>query len=123
MAAEALQQTAKRLGYELQVETQGSVGAKTPLSATAIAEADVVLLAADIDVATERFAGKKIYRCGTGVALKQSEATLKKALAEGAVESAASDGKAPAKSEKPASTSTCSRVCRTCCQWWWRVVC
>ncbi|MDM8193994.1 PTS fructose-like transporter subunit IIB [Pseudomonas koreensis] len=100
MAAEALQQTAKRLGYELQVETQGSVGAKTPLSATAIADADVVLLAADIDVATERFAGKKIYRCGTGVALKQSEATLKKALAEGAVESAASDGKAPAKSEK-----------------------
>ncbi|WP_350570521.1 PTS fructose-like transporter subunit IIB [Pseudomonas sp. H26/SER47-MNA-CIBAN-0231] len=100
MAAEALQQTAKRLGYELQVETQGSVGAKTPLSATAIAEADVVLLAADIDVATERFAGKKIYRCGTGVALKQSEATLKRALAEGAVESAASDGKAAAKSEK-----------------------
>lgn len=100
MAAEALQQTAKRLGYELQVETQGSVGAKTPLSAAAIAEADVVLLAADIEVATERFAGKKIYRCGTGIALKQSEATLKKALAEGAVESAASDGKAPAKQEK-----------------------
>lgn len=100
MAAEALQQTAKRLGYELQVETQGSVGAKTPLSATAIADADVVLLAADIDVATERFAGKKIYRCGTGVALKQSEATLKKALAEGAVESAASDGKVAARSEK-----------------------
>jgi PTS system fructose-specific IIC component len=100
MAAEALQQTAKRLGYELQVETQGSVGAKTPLSAAAIADADVVLLAADIEVATERFAGKKIYRCGTGIALKQSEATLKKALAEGAVESAAADGKAPAKQEK-----------------------
>jgi PTS system fructose-specific IIC component len=100
MAAEALQQTAKRLGYELQVETQGSVGAKTPLSAAAIAEADVVLLAADIEVATERFAGKKIYRCGTGIALKQSEATLKKALAEAVVESAASDGKAPARQEK-----------------------
>ena len=100
MAAEALQQTAKRLGYELHVETQGSVGAKTPLSATAIAEADVVLLAADIEVATERFAGKKIYRCGTGIALKQSEATLKKALADAQVESAASDGKAPAKQEK-----------------------
>lgn len=100
MAAEALQQTAKRLGYELQVETQGSVGAKTPLSAAAIADADVVLLAADIEVATERFAGKKIYRCGTGIALKQSEATLKKALAEGAVESAAADGKAPARQEK-----------------------
>jgi PTS system fructose-specific IIC component len=100
MAAEAIQQAAKRLGYELHVETQGSVGARNPLSAQAIAEADVVLLAADIEVATERFAGKRIYRCGTGIALKQSEATLKKALADGQVESSASASKAPAKQEK-----------------------
>jgi len=101
MAAEALQQSAKRLGYELQVETQGSVGARNPLSAQAIAEADVVLLAADIEVATERFAGKKIYRCGTGIALKQPDATLNKALAEGQLESAAAGAsQAPAKQEK-----------------------
>ncbi len=100
MAAEALQQTAKRLGYDLQVETQGSVGARNPLSAQAIAEADVVLLAADIEVPTERFAGKRIYRCGTGVALKQSEATLNKALAEGQLESSAPGAQAPAKQEK-----------------------
>lgn len=100
MAAEAIQQAAKRLGYELHVETQGSVGARNPLSAQAIAEADVVLLAADIEVATERFAGKRIYRCGTGIALKQSEATLKKALADGQVESSASASKSPAKQEK-----------------------
>ena len=100
MAAEAIAQAAKRLSYELQVETQGSVGARNPLSAQAIADADVVLLAADIEVATERFAGKKIYRCGTGIALKQSEATLNKALAEGKIESAASAGSAPAKQEK-----------------------
>jgi PTS system fructose-specific IIC component len=100
MAAEALQQAAKRLGYDLQVETQGSVGARNPLSAQAIAEADVVLLAADIEVATERFAGKKIYRCGTGIALKQAEATLNKALAEGTQESAATGAKGPARQEK-----------------------
>ncbi|MFJ5294971.1 PTS fructose-like transporter subunit IIB [Pseudomonas sp. NPDC088368] len=100
MAAEAIQQAAKKLGYELQVETQGSVGARNPLSAQAIANADVVLLAADIEVATERFAGKRIYRCGTGIALKQSEATLKKALAEAEIESSASTSKAPAKKEK-----------------------
>lgn len=100
MAAEAIQQAAKKLGYDLQVETQGSVGARNPLSAQAIAEADVVLLAADIEVATERFAGKRIYRCGTGIALKQSEATLKKALAEAEVESAAAKSKAPGKKEK-----------------------
>lgn len=98
MAAEALQQAAKTLGYDLQVETQGSVGARTPLSPEAIRDADVVLLAVDIDVATERFAGKKIYRCGTGIALKQSQATLNKALAEGQQESAA--GGAPARAEK-----------------------
>lgn len=100
MAAEAIQQAAKKLGYDLHVETQGSVGARNPLSAQAIADADVVLLAADIEVATERFAGKRIYRCGTGIALKQSEATLKKALAEAEVESTASASKAPSKKEK-----------------------
>jgi PTS system fructose-specific IIC component len=100
MAAEAIQQAAKKLGYDLQVETQGSVGARNPLSAQAIADADVVLLAADIEVATERFAGKRIYRCGTGIALKQSEATLKKALAEAEVESASSPSKASTKKEK-----------------------
>ncbi|KPW69217.1 Phosphotransferase system, fructose-specific IIBC component [Pseudomonas syringae pv. broussonetiae] len=100
MAAEAIQQAAKRLNYDLQVETQGSVGARNPLSAKAIAEADVVLLAADIEVNTDRFAGKKIYRCGTGIALKQSEATLKKALAEGQVESDEAAAQSPARQEK-----------------------
>ncbi|MBD8474337.1 PTS fructose-like transporter subunit IIB [Pseudomonas sp. CFBP 8770] len=100
MAAEALQQGAKQLGYELQVETQGSVGARNPLSVQAIDEADVVLLAADIEVATERFAGKKIYRCGTGIALKQAQATLNKALAEGEVESTGGAAGAPKKQEK-----------------------
>ncbi|MBC3376009.1 PTS fructose-like transporter subunit IIB [Pseudomonas sp. SWRI92] len=101
MAAEALQQAAARLGYDLQVETQGSVGARNPLSSQAIAEADVVLLATDIEVATERFAGKRIYRCGTGIALKQAEATLQKALAEAQQETAASGASGgPAKAEK-----------------------
>ncbi|MEA9976088.1 MULTISPECIES: PTS fructose-like transporter subunit IIB [unclassified Pseudomonas] len=100
MAAEAIQQAAKRLGYELQVETQGSVGARNPLGVQAISEADVVLLAADIEVNTERFVGKRIYRCGTGIALKQAEATLKAALAEGAVESAVGAHAAPRKKER-----------------------
>ncbi|WP_236232166.1 PTS fructose-like transporter subunit IIB [Pseudomonas juntendi] len=101
MAAEALQQAAQQVGYQLTVETQGSVGARNPLSAEAIAQADVVLLAADIEVPTARFAGKRIYRCGTGVALKQARATLDKALAEGKVENSAdAAAAAPAKGEK-----------------------
>lgn len=85
MAAEALQQAAVRKGYDLQVETRGSVGARNVLEPQAIDEADVVLLAADIEVDMARFAGKRIFRCGTGVALKQPEATLDRALEEGAV--------------------------------------
>ena len=56
MAAEALQQAATRLGYDLQVETQGSVGARNPLSSAAIADADVVLLACRSE---ERRVGKE----------------------------------------------------------------
>ncbi|MFC0709035.1 PTS fructose-like transporter subunit IIB [Azorhizophilus paspali] len=82
MAAEALQQAARQLGYALQVETRGSVGARNLLDEAAIAAADVVLLATDIEVDTSRFAGKKIYRCGTGVALKQPHQTLRRALEE-----------------------------------------
>ncbi|MCQ4289812.1 PTS fructose-like transporter subunit IIB [Pseudomonas stutzeri] len=94
MAAEALQQAAIRKGYDLQVETRGSVGARNVLEAEAIAAADVVLLAADIEVDMARFAGRRVFRCGTGVALKQPEATLDRALEEGAVLS----GSAPATS-------------------------
>ncbi|TLX53293.1 PTS fructose transporter subunit IIBC [Stutzerimonas nosocomialis] len=102
MAAEALQQAAGKLGYQLQVETRGSVGARNVLERQAIEDADAVLLAADIEVDVERFAGKRIYRCGTGVALKQPEATLQKALDEARVESsgASAADQAPKKAEK-----------------------
>lgn len=101
MAAEALQQAAQQMGVELRVETQGSVGARNPLGAEEIAAADVVLLAADIEVNPERFAGKRIFRCGTGVALKQPQATIERALKEAVAESASSAGgaAAPAKNE------------------------
>ncbi|WP_349616018.1 PTS fructose-like transporter subunit IIB [Azotobacter salinestris] len=102
MAAEALQQAARQLGYALQVETRGSVGARNLLDEAAIAAADVVLLAADIEVDTGRFAGKKIYRCGTGVALKQPHQTLRRALEEAVPQAAAS----PAAATAPGKAAT-----------------
>ena len=100
MAAEALQQAAARMGIELQVETRGSVGARNLLDEAAIAAADAVLLATDIEVDTSRFAGKKVYRCGTGVALKQPQQTLERALSEARplAEAAPVEGSAPTKS-------------------------
>ncbi|USP41915.1 fructose-specific PTS transporter subunit EIIC [Acinetobacter sp. XS-4] len=85
MAAEALQHGAEKLGYEIEVETQGSVGAKNILSAQAIAEADIVILATDIEVNTDRFVGKRVYRCGTGFALKQTDKTFAEAISNAQV--------------------------------------
>lgn len=85
MAAEALQHGAMKLGYEIHVETQGSVGAKNILSAEAIADADIVILATDIEVNTDRFVGKRVYRCGTGFALKQTDKAFASAIKEAKV--------------------------------------
>ncbi|HEX8705728.1 MAG TPA: PTS fructose-like transporter subunit IIB [Myxococcaceae bacterium] len=80
MAAEALTQAARGLGYPLRVETQGSVGAKDKLTAEEIRDADVVILATDIEVDTSRFAGKRVFRTSTGAALKKSVPTIHEAL-------------------------------------------
>ncbi|MCU4414120.1 fructose-specific PTS transporter subunit EIIC [Acinetobacter sp. WU_MDCI_Axc73] len=85
MAAEALQQGASKLGYSIDVETQGSVGAKNILSDESIQAADVVILATDIEVNTDRFIGKPIYRCSTGFALKQTDKAFEEALTKAKV--------------------------------------
>ncbi len=104
MAAEALQQAAIRKGYDLQVETRGSVGARNVLEPQAIEEADVVLLAADIEVDVGRFAGKRVFRCGTGVALKQPDATLDRALEEAMVLSGSAAVRAGSSEQKGEKT-------------------
>ncbi|AGH80184.1 PTS system, fructose-specific IIBC component [Psychromonas sp. CNPT3] len=85
MAAEALQQEGERLGYHIKVETRGSVGAKNKLSETDIKEADIVIIAADIDINLAQFDGKKIYQTSTSLALKKTTQTLEKAFTEGAL--------------------------------------
>lgn len=92
MAAEALAEAGRALGHPIRVETQGSVGAQDQLTEAEIRDAEVVILACDIEVDPTRFAGKRIYRTSTGSALKQPKPTLEAALAEAAVE----DGSAPA---------------------------
>ncbi|NVD07874.1 PTS fructose transporter subunit IIBC [Vibrio sp. JPW-9-11-11] len=72
MAAEALEEEGKRRGHQIKVETRGSVGAKNQLTEQDIAEADLVIIAADIEVPLDRFNGKKMYRTKTGPALKKT---------------------------------------------------
>lgn len=89
MAADALKLGAERLGYTIDVETQGSVGAKNILSEESIARADFVILATDIEVNADRFVGKKIYRTSTGHALKKTDATFDAAIQTASVHSTA----------------------------------
>ncbi|WP_410953801.1 fructose-specific PTS transporter subunit EIIC [Pseudomonas aeruginosa] len=100
LAARLLRGAAERLGWETCVEANAGSRPEGELSAEQIAEADWVLLVGVEPLAAARFVGKKIYRCGTGVALKQARATLERALAEGQVESAGAASAVVARDEK-----------------------
>ncbi|GHE21533.1 PTS fructose transporter subunit IIBC [Halomonas urumqiensis] len=92
MAAEALAEAGKSLGHHIRVETQGSVGAQDQLTDEEIAEADVVILACDIEVDPTRFAGKRVYHTSTGNALKKSRQTIEAALRDAEVQSGSAQG-------------------------------
>ncbi len=99
MAAAALEDKGKALNLQVKVETRGSVGAKNQLSEQDIQEADLVIIAADIEVDLARFDGKKLYKTSTGLALKKTEQEINKAFAEATVyrHQGASAGAAPEK--------------------------
>ncbi len=79
MAAEQLEKTAKSLGHQIKVETQGAMGIENELSAKDIREADIALFAVDIDVEQrDRFNGKKIIQVPVQEAIKNPKAVLEK---------------------------------------------
>lgn len=82
MAAEAIESEAKKRGWWVKVETRGSVGAGNAITPEEVAAADLVIVAADIEVDLDKFAGKPMYRTSTGLALKKTAQELDKAVAE-----------------------------------------
>ena len=79
MAAEQLEKTAKSLGYQIKVETQGAMGIENVLSAKDISEADVAIFAVDIEVEErERFSGKRIVQVPVKDAIKDPKAVFAK---------------------------------------------
>ncbi|GGY08279.1 PTS fructose transporter subunit IIC [Paludibacterium paludis] len=85
MAAEGLIQAAQALGHTIHVETQGSVGAQDTLSAEQIRDADIVIIAADTQVGTDRFAGKRIFKTSTKSAIHNGQALIREAIDKAAV--------------------------------------
>ena len=60
MAAESIEQHAKKRGLTVKVETNGSGGAKNLLTAEEIAAADGIIVACDKNVPMSRFDGKRV---------------------------------------------------------------
>lgn len=103
MAAEALEAEAKKRGWWVKVETRGSVGAGNEITPEEVAQADLVVVAADIEVDLAKFAGKPMYRTSTGLALKKTKQELDKAVAEAEVYRPAGAGAAATSSKKQES--------------------
>jgi PTS system fructose-specific IIC component len=81
MAAESLEAAAARAGVDIDVETQGSGGAK-PLPQSVIDQADAVVFAADVGVRDRgRFAGKPLVAGGVKRGIDDADGMIATALA------------------------------------------
>ncbi|MBU2895362.1 fructose PTS transporter subunit IIB [Vibrio hepatarius] len=77
MAAEVLEKTCKKAGYNISVETQGALGSENHLEENVISDADVAVIIADINIeGVERFSHTRIVRCSIAHFLKNSSHVL-----------------------------------------------
>ena len=82
MAAEALEQAGKKLGYEVLVETQGSAGSN-PFKQDVIDAADGVIFAVDLEVnGRDRFNGKPYIQVGVAKAINGAPALIEQLIAQ-----------------------------------------
>ena len=81
MAAESLEQHAKKRGISIKVETNGSGGAKNILTDDEIAAADGIIVAADKNVAMARFNGKKVVITKVADGINKADELIDRALA------------------------------------------
>ncbi|GIP49136.1 PTS system mannose-specific EIIBCA component [Paenibacillus sp. J53TS2] len=77
MAAENLQKAADKLGIEMKVETQGSIGVENQFTDEDIRQADGIIIAADKSVDKSRFVGKKLIAVGVQEGIRNPETLIK----------------------------------------------
>lgn len=80
IAQEKLENAAKKAGFEMKVETQGTIGIENELTQEEIDQADIVILAIDVKIANrERFDGKRVIQVPTEIAVKSPNKLIEKA--------------------------------------------
>ncbi|MEZ6968639.1 fructose-specific PTS transporter subunit EIIC [Aeromonas sp. S11(2024)] len=80
LAAESLERAAKELGYEVKVETNGSIGVKNSPTADEIARASAIVVACDKQVDMARFASKPLIKTGVKAPIKDGKGLIEQAL-------------------------------------------
>ncbi|MFU1543993.1 fructose-specific PTS transporter subunit EIIC [Aeromonas veronii] len=80
LAAESLERAAKELGYEVKVETNGSIGVKNSPTADEIDRASAIVVACDKQVDMARFAGKPLIKTGVKAPIKDGKGLIEQAL-------------------------------------------
>ncbi len=73
MAAENIEKVGTALGYQMKVETRGQSGVDNELTTEEIKQAKGIIVAADVKVPVERFAGKKVIQVPVKRGLKDVE--------------------------------------------------
>lgn len=79
MAKEKLVEAANALGFKIKVETRGAV-TENVLTSEDIKNADVVIIAADVDIDQSPFVSKKVWVVDTNAAIKDGKKVIKDAL-------------------------------------------
>jgi PTS system fructose-specific IIB component len=81
MAADVLREEAKKLNIHIKVETQGAMGIEDELKAADVAQADVVLIASDIEIEhRERFNKSRVIEVTIEEVLINASSVLKRCL-------------------------------------------
>lgn len=79
IAQKKIEMAAKKAGHNVKIETQGTIGIENALTDDEIAQADIVLLAADVQISgEERFAGKKVVKVKIEIAVKSPNKLIEK---------------------------------------------
>ena len=95
LAAKRLEQAAQRQGWSAHVEMHGEVAPLQAATAEQIANADLIVVAADHVPAPERFEGKRLFQAPIASALPDPSAFLAQAKREAPIYSAPAASSAP----------------------------
>ncbi|KQB09349.1 fructose-specific PTS transporter subunit EIIC [Vibrio metoecus] len=80
LAAEALEKGAAALGYQIKVETNGSIGVKNSPSKEDIERAEAIVVACDKQVDMARFAGKRLIKTNVKAPIRDAQKLINEAL-------------------------------------------